>query len=123
MEPRRSVEALANGLRLVHRSLLGHLQEGLERLHGRVEGAGALLQLALHDPLFTWLAPMSRLIVELDELAETNAPDLGGARASVSQLIEEPGAFRENYLACLQDNPGVVMAHAALRSQLKPALR
>jgi hypothetical protein len=118
MQSRRSVEGLADALRLVHQRLLASMQVGFEKLHGRVQGAGALLQLAIHDPLFTWLAPMSRQIAALDELAETDAPDVDQARASVSRLLGDSSDFRASYLACLQADPDVVMAHAALQAHL-----
>jgi hypothetical protein len=118
---RRAVAELAEALRVLHARLLQSVQVGFEKLHGRVHGPGALLQLALHDPLFTWLQPLSRQIVALDELAESEAPDLEQARASVSRLIDAPGDFRSHYLACLQADPAVVMAHAALSARLSAA--
>jgi hypothetical protein len=118
VKSRRSVEALANALRLLHQRLLAMVQVDFEKLHGRVQGAATLLQLAIHDPLFAWLAPLSQQIIALYELAETDAPNLDQARASVSGLLDDPSDFRANYLACLQADPGVVMAHAALRAQL-----
>jgi hypothetical protein len=119
MDTRNQIKTLADALRLLHRRLLASVQVGFEKLHGRVESAGGLLQLALHDPLFIWLAPMSRQIVALDELAESDAPDLIEARASVARLLDEPSDFRASYLTCLQADPDVVMGHAAVRAQLR----
>jgi hypothetical protein len=119
METRNQIRGLADALRRVHRALLASLQVGFEKLHGRVSGPGGLLQLAIHDPLFTWLSPMSGQIVALDELAESDSPSLAEAKALVSRLLDAPSDFRASYLACLQADPDVVIAHAAVREKLR----
>ena len=52
----------------LHKTLLDHVRIEYEREHGRVENAGALLQLVVGDPAFEWLRPLSQLIVAIDEL-------------------------------------------------------
>jgi hypothetical protein len=115
---RQAVSRLVEALRLVHQRLLLAMRRSFEKLHGRPVGPGALLQLAIHDPVFTWLAPMSRTLAELDA---RGAPDLTEAQAAVARLLDEPSAFRDAYLSCLQTDPDVVMAHARLRAVLGQA--
>ncbi len=107
---------LAAALRALHARLLTHTQLGFEKVYGRVEGPGALLQLALYDPLFAWLRPLSKRMTELDELAEEPIPASAftSIKASIAELLED-GDFRGTYLDVLQVDPGVVLAHAALR--------
>jgi hypothetical protein len=115
---RAATRELAAALRTLHRRLLLATQTSFEKLHGRVEGPGALLQLAVHDPLFEWLRPLSQRVALLDELAEAEAVgdgDFVRAAAEVTQLVDGDSEFRAAYLVYLQSEPDVVLAHAALR--------
>ena len=123
VEPRAALNELGNELKVLHQRLIAATQKDFEKLHGRVPGAGALLQLVVDDPLFAWLRPLSRAIAAIDELAaaeETDSAAVVDAYRSVSNLINEPGEFRATYLVYLQSDADVVMTHAALR-RLLPA--
>jgi hypothetical protein len=114
---------LAYALRVLHQRLLAATQQEFEKLHGRVENPGALLQLAVHDPLFAWLRPLSQQLAALDELAATDDLDAVAeveARAAVITLLEGASEFHATYLVYLQADPDVVMAHAAVRRLLRP---
>jgi len=112
---------LVAALRALHQRLLAVTQKSFEKLHGRVAGPGLLLQLAVQDPLFAWLRPLSQQIAMLDDLmdAEELVPgDLDTTVAGIMALLEADGEFRSSYLVYLQAEPDVVMAHAALRRAL-----
>jgi hypothetical protein len=118
-----ALRELSAALRVVHQRGLIATQKGFEKLHGRVRSAGEVLQLALHDPLFAWLRPLSALIATLDELAvqdEVGRDDVASARAAVATFLESDGEFRPAYLIYLQTEPDLVLAHAAVRSLLAP---
>jgi hypothetical protein len=120
-DPRAVLAELSHTLRVLHQRLIAVTQKDFEKLHGRVPGAGALLKLLVDDPLFAWLRPLSRVIADLDELAEADEIDpsvVERARRAVLSLIDEPGEFRNTYLVHLQADPDVVMAHADLRRLL-----
>ena len=120
-EPRAALAELAAALRALHQRLLAVTQKSFEKLHGRVAGPGLLLQLAVHDPLFAWLRPLSQQIAALDELLaaeELVRGDLDTTMAGIMALLEADQAFRASYLVYLQTEPDVVMAHAALRRLL-----
>lgn len=113
---------LSYALRVLHQRLLASTQKDFEKLHGRVAHAGELLQLAIHDPLFAWLRPLSQQMASLDELAaagEVTADEIATARRAVLDLLEQPGDFHSTYLIHLQTNPDVVMAHAEVRGVLR----
>jgi hypothetical protein len=123
--PVAELQQAAQALRALHRALVASVQVGFEKLHGRVRGPGALLQLVLDDPLFTWLRPMSLLITQLDELLDDEAAIDPQQLAEILSTLErwtsnrgEGGELAANYLALLQTDPDVVMAHAALDKQL-----
>jgi len=116
-DARAALEELAHALRVLHQRLLAATQADFEKLYGRVEGPGALLQLLINDPLFAWLRPVSQQMAALDELAadEVDAAVVEAARKSVAGLIDERSDFRATYLIYLQADPDIVIAHAALR--------
>jgi hypothetical protein len=125
-DARAAIRELARALRALHRHALTVTQQSFEKLHGRVRGPGELLQLAVHDPLFAWLRPLSQEIVALDELAEADEiglQDLDAARASVVELLDSNVEFRGTYLVYLQEEPDLVLAHATVRKVLGPRSR
>jgi hypothetical protein len=82
-----------------------------------------LLQLAVHDPLFAWLRPLSAQLALLDELAEAGDvrdTDVARAAAEVAGVLDSD-AFRGSFLVYLQSEPDVVIANAALRPLLARA--
>jgi hypothetical protein len=122
-DPRANLREVTSAARTLHHRLLVATQKSFEKLHGRVEGPGKLLQLAVHDPLFAWLRPLSQQLALLDELAEADQlhdVDVARAAAEVSQVLEsEP--TRGPYLVYLQSEPDVVIANATLRPLLARA--
>jgi hypothetical protein len=122
VDPRAALKEIGNELKVLHQRLIAATQKDFEKLHGRVPGAGTLLQLLGDDPLFAWLRPLSRAIAAIDELAaaeETDGAAVADAYRSIANLIDEPGEFRATYLVYLQSDPDVVMTHAALRRRLR----
>ena len=114
---RAALVELSSALRVVHQRLLAAIQRNFEKLHGRVGGPGALLQLVVNDPLFTWIEPLTRQIATLDERVreDVDAVAVAAARAEILGLLEDDSEFRASYLVYLQAEPDVVVAHATLR--------
>ena len=122
---RQRMENSRRALLHVHRALLEAERIRYERMHGRVENSGTLLQLIMNDPWFVWLRPMSELIVQIDEWLEqeqrsgTPSPDL--AEILLAQVRDrlrpdEDGAeFQQRYHRLLQEEPTVAVAHAEVR--------
>lgn len=123
-----SAERLAaarHALMLLHRALLESERVRYERLNGRVPSSSEFLQLVLHDAWFSWLRPLSALIVAMDERMD---PDAEAGVANPASLLdeartlvrpnEEGGDFASHYHDALQRDPAVVMAHAALQRVL-----
>ena len=117
---RANLRELAAAARTLHHRLLVATQKSFEKLHGRVESPGRLLQLAVHDPLFAWLRPLSAQLALLDELAEADElhdADVARAAGEITAVLESD-AFRGTFLVYLQSEPDVVLANAALRPLL-----
>jgi hypothetical protein len=120
---RAELTAFAAAVRTLHHRLLVATQKSFEKLHGRVQGPGVLLQLAVHDPLFAWLRPLSQQLALLDELGEADElhdADVVRAAREVAEVIESD-TFRGPYLVYLQSEPDVVIANAALKPLLARA--
>ncbi len=102
----------------LHRTLLHSERVTYERAHGRIQTSGAFFQLVLKDAWFVWLRQLSSLIVQIDELLESEEPvvaanaasALGEAQTLLAPRAEDP-AFGQQYLEALQRDPDVVIAH------------
>lgn len=112
----------------VHRTLLEAEQVAYERLFGRVNGSGELLKLAIHDPWFGWLQPVTALIAAMDELVADDTPDLEERvtqfRATARDLLradEEGNDFHQRYFELVQRSPDVALAHGRLVRALNSA--
>ena len=109
----------------VHQTLLDMERKSFETTHGRVN-SGELLQLVLNHAQFAWLRIISALVVQIDEMLDADEPasaaDMLNLISAARQLFAESGdqEFQQKYRAALQQEPDVVMAHAALMKLLRP---
>jgi hypothetical protein len=117
------VRELVSAARTLHHRLLVATQKSFEKLHGRVEGPGILLQLAVRDPLFAWLRPLSQQLALLDELGDADEIDDADVARAAQELaaVLDSDAFRGPFLVYLQSEPDVVIANAALKPLLARA--
>lgn len=120
-----SLDNLFHALLRLHKALLDNERVSYERVHGRIPSNGAFLQLALNDPWFAWLRPLSQLMTKLDELSEGENPssnqDISALLVSAQRLLtptEEGEGFGRHYHDALQRSPDVVLEHAAVRALL-----
>src|SRR6476620_2833831 len=122
---RRSLKDLRHGLLRLHKTLLDSEQVTYERIHGRVESGGQLLQLVMGDPWFAWLRPLSHLVIRIDEMLEdeqeSTPQDIVLVLSEVRGLLtpsEQGEGFERNYYEALQRTPDVVLAHAHVKKLL-----
>jgi hypothetical protein len=108
----------------LHQTLLEMERKSYERTHGRVN-SGELLQLVINHEQFAWLRIISALVVQIDEMLDADeqatAADMLSLISAARQLFAESGdhEFQQKYQAALQQEPAVVMAHAALMKLLR----
>jgi hypothetical protein len=96
-----------------------------ERIYGRVDSTGQLLQLVMNDPWFTWLHPLSNVVVRIDEMLDE---DCSLSTEDVAQILTEVrgmirpselgDGFERSYYEALQRAPDVVMAHCEMKKLL-----
>ena len=112
----------------LHKVLLDDTRAAYELDRGRIPSNAALLQLAIHDPWFAWLHPLSELVVRIDVALQPdgNATDADGSflLEQVERLLSpaqsvEP--FARRYYEALQRQPAVITAHGDVRRVLKQA--
>ncbi|HMS02645.1 MAG TPA: hypothetical protein PKE51_06705 [Gemmatimonadaceae bacterium] len=117
------LDAARGDLLALHRVLLHAERVRYEKLFGRINGNGAFLQLALHDPWFTWLRPMMKLVSEIDSrlLDRGQAPitsaEAGALLAEARRLLRpdaEGSGFQQEFQQLLQDSPEVAVLHGQL---------
>jgi hypothetical protein len=128
---RERVEAARRGLMGVHKALIDVERVRYERVHGRVDHAGALLTLVIDDPAFAWVRPLSSLIVRMDALlsgggaaeAGEDSPEAAALIDQARQLLRpdaEGSEFARQYEQAMQASPDVVLAHGAALALLEP---
>jgi hypothetical protein len=127
----------------LHKALIERERAAYEKGHGAVT-PGEMLQLLIRDPAFSWLHPISELIVRVDELI-SNAndrrrptparpvmtPDQVNAEAEMlmaetRELLtagDAPGGFRLHYEAVLEADPAIKAMHRAVISALPSSMR
>jgi len=120
---RRRLADLHDGLLNLHKILLDEERSIYEKTHGRTPPA-QILQLVIGDPQFAWLRRISELIVQIDELLESE----GDKSSAISELIDQtrsllaPGdagdEFSRKYQEALQRQPDAVMAHGKIAAVL-----
>jgi hypothetical protein len=109
----------------LHKALILAEQVTYERINGRVASTSELLQLVLSDPWFTWLHPLSQLVIRIDELLDDESElllvevehFLMEARALI-RPSEEGDGFERSYYEALQREPDVIFAHVEVKKLL-----
>lgn len=105
----------------LHKAVIEFERERYEKAFGPIQSPYHFLQLVTRDPWFAWLHPLSQLIVTIDEaveekepLTETIADALRTQTRALLVAAENADGFSGHYYVALQQEPQVVMAHAAV---------
>jgi len=122
---RQTLTDVRHGLLGLHKALIVAEQITFERIYGRVDSTGQLLQLVMNDPWFTWLHPLSNVVVRIDEMLDENCSlsteDVAQILTEVRGMIrpsELGDGFERSYYEALQRAPDVVMAHCEMKKLL-----
>jgi hypothetical protein len=122
---RKQILDMRGGLLALHKALILAEQVTYERINGRVKSTSELLQLVLNDPWFTWLHPISQLIVRIDELlddkSELSLVELEHFLIEARSLLrpsEHGDGFERSYYEALQREPDVIFAHVEVKRLL-----
>lgn len=109
----------------LHKALVEFERVRYEQTIGTIQSPNQFLHLLTTDPWFAWLHPISRLIVAMDEAIDGEMPveaaGLSGFVDQARQLLvasEQGEGFSRHYFDALQEEPDVVLAHAATIKQI-----
>lgn len=122
-QPQRRLRYRLLGLRreflALHLALIAAEQKTYEPIHGRIGSTELLLELMLKDPWFTWLHPLSDILVRIDHLLSDEAFDI--TEENVDHLFDEArlllhpsvkgDGFERAYYEALHRAPDVELAH------------
>jgi len=122
---RKRLLDMRGSLLSLHKALILAEQVTYERINGRVASTSQLLQLVLNDPWFTWLHPLSQLVIRIDELlddeCELSLVEVEHLLIEARTLIrpsEEGDGFERSYYEALQREPEVIFAHVEVKKHL-----
>lgn len=122
---RKRLLDMRGSLLSLHKALILAEQVTYERINGRVTSTSQLLQLVLNDPWFTWLHPLSQLVIRIDELLDDKSEllhvEMEHFLIEARTLIrpsEEGDGFERSYYEALQREPDVIFAHVELKKLL-----
>jgi hypothetical protein len=116
---------LHGALLKLHKVLLDSERLVYEKNVGPIPSPNHFFQLLTNDPWFAWLRSISQLIVAIDETLDAKEPltkaDVDAVmNQSVFLLVpaKSGGEFGERYVAALQRDPRVVLAHAQVAKRI-----
>jgi hypothetical protein len=116
---------LRHALLDLHKTLIESERAVYEANVGPIESPHHFFQLLTSDAWFAWLRPVSQLIVAIDEALDAQEPltsDNVDALINESVFLLLPaksgGEFGERYMAALQRDPQVVLAHAQVAKRI-----
>ena len=121
---RSKLDRMAAAMRVLHKALIDVTQHDYEKVHGKVKNPYALFALVAHDPAFAWLQPMTRLIVEIEDLIGRPLPppaksDVTEMRKKIDELLVKVGdSFSTHYLSLVQSSPEIAAEHGRLHGVL-----
>ena len=122
---RQPLQELRDALLDLHKTLIDSERAVYEASVGPIQSPHHFFQLLSSDPWFAWLRPVSQLIVAMDEALDAKEPLTSDGvdtlmNESVFLLLpaEKGGEFGERYMAALQRDPHVVLAHAQVAKRV-----
>jgi hypothetical protein len=122
---RQRLQELHSALLKLHKALLDSEKIVYENNVGPIQSPNHFFQLLTNDPYFAWLRPISQLIVAIDEtldaeepLTNTNVDSLMSQSVFLLVPAQNTGDFAERYVAALQRDPRVILAHAQVAKRI-----
>lgn len=116
---RPQLQELRDALLHLHKVLIDSERVGYEKTVGAIQSPNHFFQLLTTDPWFAWLGPISQLIVAMDEALDDKEPLTNAAADALANqayrllVPSDVGqGFSRHYYDAMQDEPGVILAHA-----------
>ena len=118
----RPLSAAASELRRalleLHGAIVALERQNFERKWGRVQASEFLHQL-VQDEAWSWLRPLSALIVEFDAPDGASEETLIGEARRLLKPDPAGAPFQQRYASLIQESPDVAYAHGVAMQALK----
>lgn len=109
----------------LHKALLDSERTVYEQFHGRIRSNGEFFRLVIDHEWFSWLRPISQMIVQIDEVLSSKEPVtldqanelLEEMRSLLHPSVEGTTAQKQYYRA-IQRDPEIALMHADLSKLL-----
>lgn len=121
--PRESLLQVREALVALHRTLLDSERGQYEAVFGSIPSTQHFLSLVLNDSWFSWLRPLSSLVVQMDEALDEKEISISSVilqdylnvtRNLLKSSSSEESSFGRQYLEALQRDPDVILSHATV---------
>ena len=109
---------LRRALLELHGAIVAHERQNFERKWGRVQASEFLHQL-VQDEAWSWLRPLSALIVEFDTPEGASEESLVGEARQLLKPDPAGAPFQQRYASLIQESPDVAYAHGVAMQALK----
>ena len=119
------LDRMAAAMRTLHKALIDQTQREYERVHGKVTSPYTLFSLVTSDPAFAWLQPMTRLIVDMEDLVGRKEKPPSDAevveiRKRIDALLTtKDDPFSTKYLGLIQSSPEIAVENGRLQALLR----
>ena len=124
---RQKLKGIRQTLLSLHKALLDSERTAYELVHGEIASPASFLQLLISDPWFSWLQPVTTLLVQIDEALAAKIPPrsdreleqlLEDTRALLSPSRDQGEGFWRRYAATMSRDPAVAVLHGEMEQQL-----
>lgn len=113
----------------LHKALLDSERAAYEQSHSQIKSNTEFFQLVIDHEWFSWLRPISQLIVQIDAAFDAKEPakepmTLSQAKALLVQVrellqpAEQGTASQQRYYQAIQRDPNIAFMHAELSKLL-----
>lgn len=109
----------------LHKALLDSERVVYEQFHGRIQSTGEFFRLVIGHDWFSWLRPISQLIVRMDDVLNSKEPvtieaidGLLKETREMMQPAEEGTTLNKRYHYTIQRDPNIALMHADLKKLL-----
>ena len=113
----------------LHKALLYSERKVYEQANGPIINSGEFFRLVTQDEAFDWLRPISKFIVQIDELLDLRKkeriePESAAILLEKARLMLKPNKdsltpLGERYFRAIQRDPKIALMHADISQQLR----
>ncbi len=113
----------------LHKALLYSERIVYEQTHGPIANSGEFFRLVTEDEAFDWLRPISKFIVQVDELLDLRKknevePESAAILLEKARLMLKPNKdsstpLGERYFQAIQRDPKIALMHADIAEKLR----